>query len=70
MLASTSTSVLAGVSYKKKLANNYRRMEGYLGDGEHPAEEEPGEDVVVVGVLPEPHLDLTTAERKRNESEW
>ena len=29
-----------------------------LGDGEHPAEEEPGEDVVVVGVLPEPHLDL------------
>ena len=30
----------------------------YLGDCEHPAEEEPGEDVVVVGVLPEPHLDL------------
>jgi hypothetical protein len=30
----------------------------YLGDCEHPAEEEPGEDVVVVGVLPEPDLDL------------
>ena len=29
-----------------------------LCDGEHPAEEEPGEDVVVVGVLPEPDLDL------------
>jgi len=29
-----------------------------LCDGEHPAEEEPGEDVVVVSVLPEPDLDL------------
>ena len=29
-----------------------------LCDGEHPAEEEPGDDVVVVGVLPEPDLDL------------
>ena len=29
-----------------------------LCDGEHPAEEEPGENVVVVGVLPEPDLDL------------
>jgi hypothetical protein len=38
-------------------------LEGHLGDGEHPAEEEPGEDVVVVGVLPEPHLDLPTMRR-------
>lgn len=29
-----------------------------LGDGEHPAEEEPGEDIVMIGVLPEPDLDL------------
>ena len=29
-----------------------------LCDGEHPAEEEPGEDVVVVSILPEPDLDL------------
>ena len=29
-----------------------------LCDGEHPAEEEPGEDVVVVGVLPELNLDI------------
>jgi hypothetical protein len=39
-------------------------MGGDLGDGEHPAEEEPGEDVVVVGVLAEPHLDLSTMGRK------
>jgi hypothetical protein len=36
---------------------------GDLGDGEHPAEEEPGEDVVVVSVLAEPHLDLSTMGR-------
>jgi hypothetical protein len=29
-----------------------------LGDGEHPVEEEFGEHIVMVGVLPEPCLDL------------
>jgi hypothetical protein len=31
---------------------------GYLGDGEHPADEHPGQHVVAVQGLAQPHLDL------------